>query len=88
MDDDVGEISCQGCGICIGADYIEKQSYQVGDYHICSWCLRNLKRRGRLQVEPYNQYLFLYPDGEVSVEKKKVFVVDEEEDCCRKTSSR
>ena len=85
-----GKRQCQGCGICVGADFIERQSYQVGDYQICGRCLLDLKCRGKLQVEPYIQHLFLHPDGHISVEKisvKKVLgpnqqsdVEEEEED--------
>lgn len=76
--DKVKKQNCQGCGICIRPNYIERYFYQVGDYHICSCCLRNLKRRGRLLVIPYKEHLFLHPDGKVSVEK--VFGVGEEDD--------
>jgi len=62
---------CQGCGICIGADSIERQSYQVGEYQICGHCLLDLKRWGKLQVEPYNKNQFLYPGGKVSKEKRR-----------------
>ena len=72
------ERDCQGCGMHIGAGYVETQSYQVGGYQICGWCSRELKHRGRLQVEPYNQHLYLYPDGEVL--GGRVFVVDEKDD--------
>ena len=67
---------CQGCGICIGPGYIERRTYRTGDYEICGWCLRELKRRGELWVEPYSKHLFLHPDGEVSEEW--VLVTDED----------
>ena len=74
-----GKPVCQGCGIGVGPGYMEGRTYRVGGYQICGWCRRNLQRQGRLQVEPYNQCLFLHPDGEVTVEKS-AFDIDEEED--------
>ena len=77
-----GKQVCQGCGICIEPDYMETRAYQVGDYQICGWCLRSLKRHGGLLIEPYNQYLYLYPNGEVRKEK---VLVGEEDDRCKTT---
>ena len=70
---------CQGCGICVGPGHIEARTYRVGEYRICGRCRRNLERRGSLQVEPYNQCLFLHPDGEVTVGKSNIDM-DEGED--------
>lgn len=73
-----GKKQCQGCGARIGEDYIERQSYQVGDYKICDHCLKDLKHRGRLWVAPYGQHLVLYPDGKVLVER--IFELDKQSD--------
>jgi len=61
----MSKVSCQGCGIRIGPGYMETFAYQVGDYKICGWCLGQLKKWGRLQVEPYSSNLYLQPDGSV-----------------------
>ena len=62
-------MKCQGCGIVIAPRYIGEGVYQVGNYQICTWCLKKLRKRGSLQVEPYKQCLYLHPDG--TVEKKR-----------------
>jgi hypothetical protein len=41
---------CKGCGIVIEPGYIEEMAYQIGGYQICSWCLRHLKKWGRLEI--------------------------------------
>jgi len=61
---------CMGCGIMVGDGYMETKLYQVGSYKICGECLQILNRRGKLWVEPYNQCLFLRPDGRVKKEKQ------------------
>ncbi|MFC1910280.1 hypothetical protein ACFLXC_03170 [Chloroflexota bacterium] len=58
---------CQACGICIGPEFMEKATYQVGRYQICGWCLRLLYRSGEIQVEPYNRYIYLLCDGSVII---------------------
>jgi hypothetical protein len=60
---------CMGCGIMVEDGYMETRLHQVGDYQICGWCRRQLEKRGRLQVQPYNSHQYLYPDGQVVINK-------------------
>jgi len=69
---------CMGCGIVVGEGYIETQLYRVGRCEICGWCYCQLNKRGYLWVQPYNDKLWLYPDGQVVV-KKLVLVGDGKE---------
>ena len=64
-------MKCDGCQIVIGIGHIEAYPYQVGDYEICGWCLRELQRRGRLQVGDRSGKvaLYLHPDGKVFKEQ-------------------
>jgi hypothetical protein len=70
--------ACMGCGIMVGDGYMETQLHQVGNYQICGSCRRQLEKRGRLWVQPYNQYLYLYPDGRVVI-KTSALRGDEDE---------
>ena len=71
--------ACMGCGIMVGDGYMETRLHQVGNYQICGSCRRQLEKRGRLWVQPYNQYLYLCPDGRV-VMRKSTLRGDEDED--------
>ena len=59
------QVKCQGCGIMIGPDLIEEIAYEIGDYKICNYCLKQLLKRGHLQVLPYRSNLHLHPDGSI-----------------------
>lgn len=71
--------ACMGCGIMVGDDYMETRLHQVGNYQICGSCWRQLEKRGRLQVQPYQECRYLYPDGQVVI-KKSTLRGDEDED--------
>jgi len=60
-----GAPTCASCDISIGPDSLEQESYPVGDYKLCSFCLSRLERNGRVLLQPYHPTtgLFLFADG-------------------------
>ena len=59
------QVECRGCGIMISPDHIGEVAYEFGDYKICSYCLKQLRKRGHLQVLPYRANLHLHSDGSI-----------------------
>ena len=56
-------LECDACGITIGPGYMETTAYPVGKYKICGHCLRQLRERGRIQVQPYSKPLSAKADS-------------------------
>lgn len=53
---------CFACGICVGPQYNEHESYPVGDKKVCGWCYRKLKKDGFIELPRSGRLL---PDGTV-----------------------
>ena len=67
---------CQACGITAGPKQMETRTFQVGNYQICGWCLGQLKKHGALQVQPYQERIYLCRDGTTIVKSKKAEVTE------------
>ena len=73
-----------GRGIMVWDGYMETQLYQVGNYQICDWCRRRFEKRGRLWVQPYKDYRYLYPNGRVVIQKSTLRGDEDEDETERK----
>ena len=58
-------LACSSCDIAIGDDFHEHESYPVGDYSLCRFCIKRLAKNGRVLLQPYfpNSGVFLFADG-------------------------
>ena len=64
------QLKCQSCAICIGPEFMETYSYQVGNFTICGWCQSKLSARGYIELDSRRRIKdqgtvchWLYPDG-------------------------
>ena len=76
--------ACMGCGIMVGEGYMETRLHQVGDYKLCDSCRRQLEKRGRLQVQPYQECRYLSPDGQMVIKKSTLRGNEDEDEAERK----